>query len=350
MFNRFTRLDQLNSPIIALFISQGLMLLLAVTVSQTRMASSSAAEKAAKQPLDPAAWGSDHVGQPRPLFVSGDECLFCHRKDIAPTWQENRHFLTTRRAEEIDPALKLLQENPQTAKYAEQVDFLLGGNRHVHYLRKTPNYGRLDLLSASYERRNSSTEQSLSGIAQPKWDDKAFGKSCAGCHTSGFDAKTAAFSDISLDCYTCHGDVQLEHSKREAEVLLGDRKRGSARVVVSLCGQCHLRSGKSQSTGLPFPNNFVAGDNLFRDLNVDLSEKHLSQLGPIERHILQSTRDVVVFGEEQTSCVTCHDVHDSSTVKHQQLDASTVCWTCHFENGPRSKTKPRETHNALCGY
>ena len=30
--------------------------------------------------VDPAAWGSDHVGQAMPAYVTGDECLFCHRK------------------------------------------------------------------------------------------------------------------------------------------------------------------------------------------------------------------------------------------------------------------------------
>src|SRR5258707_9988874 len=32
-----------------------------------------------QQQGDPAAWGSNHAGNPVPDFVHGDECLFCHR-------------------------------------------------------------------------------------------------------------------------------------------------------------------------------------------------------------------------------------------------------------------------------
>ena len=44
---------------------------------------------------DPAAWGDDHVGKPLPEYITGDECLFCHRK-IGSTWPTNRHQLTIR--------------------------------------------------------------------------------------------------------------------------------------------------------------------------------------------------------------------------------------------------------------
>src|SRR5205085_2111137 len=48
------------------------------------------------QKLDPAAWGSDHVGKPIPEYVAGDECLFCHRNDVGSSWKDNRHNRTVR--------------------------------------------------------------------------------------------------------------------------------------------------------------------------------------------------------------------------------------------------------------
>ena len=33
----------------------------------------------------------DHAGQPVPNYVTGDECLFCHRVKVADTWQQNPH-------------------------------------------------------------------------------------------------------------------------------------------------------------------------------------------------------------------------------------------------------------------
>jgi hypothetical protein len=58
--------------------------------------------------LDPAAWGSDHVGEPVPRFTSGDECLFCHRMDVGSTWSTNRHGQTVRAADQQADSLQAL--------------------------------------------------------------------------------------------------------------------------------------------------------------------------------------------------------------------------------------------------
>src|SRR3982074_1179534 len=36
----------------------------------------------------------DHAGKPVPSYVTGDECLFCHRVKVADTWQQNPHART----------------------------------------------------------------------------------------------------------------------------------------------------------------------------------------------------------------------------------------------------------------
>src|SRR4051812_18262093 len=50
--------------------------------------------------LDPAGWGSDHVGEPLPEFTTGDECLFCHRPKDGPGYAENRHVRSLRPVDE----------------------------------------------------------------------------------------------------------------------------------------------------------------------------------------------------------------------------------------------------------
>src|ERR1700730_811298 len=69
--------------------------------------------------LDPAAWGSDHVGKPVPEYTHGDECLFCHRKDIGTNWQKNAHGVTVRQREDAPDLVKKM--NPPA-----DVEFLLG--------------------------------------------------------------------------------------------------------------------------------------------------------------------------------------------------------------------------------
>src|SRR5438128_2565485 len=86
-------------------------------------------------------------------------------------------------------------------------------------------------------------------LASPQLEEEKFADACAGCHTTAVEAKTRAFSALSLDCYVCHGDVPLQHSKDTALVHLSKKRQDPARVVTSICAQCHVRTGKSRSTG-----------------------------------------------------------------------------------------------------
>ena len=51
------------------------------------------------------------------------------------------------------------------------------------------------------------------------------------------------------------------------------RKDSPAAVTSHLRQSCHVRFGKSKSSGLPYPTNFVAGDNLFKDFQVDFGQR-----------------------------------------------------------------------------
>ncbi len=90
-------------------------------------------DEAAIGNVDPAAWGADHVGQPLPDYMTGDECLFCHR-DIGNNWQESAHQLTIRPAIPDDLAMQVLRQHPDTSEFADAVEFLLGDDRLVRYL------------------------------------------------------------------------------------------------------------------------------------------------------------------------------------------------------------------------
>src|SRR6266849_698004 len=94
---------------IAVLIGAGLLAVLFGVAAQTPkelgqavlfVAETSKETAPAQKTLDPAAWGSNHVGKPVPDFVQGDECLFCHRNDIGPGWQKNTHGLAVRQSED----------------------------------------------------------------------------------------------------------------------------------------------------------------------------------------------------------------------------------------------------------
>ena len=327
------------------------------------------------------AWGDDHVGKPLPAYMTGDECLFCHRK-IGPTWSSNRHQLTIRPASPDEPAVRLLRELPEGNDIAAETRYLLGSQRITRFLRRSKQYGKLDMLSASFipkssvsgqdakAERDRADEGTLRDRDSLQWDETTFAARCAGCHTTAVKTATRSFSALSLDCFTCHGDVNLDHTKDVRRVLLSGKNR-RPREVVSICGQCHLRGGSSKSSRLPYPNTFVAGDNLFRDFQVNFSDAAIEALPPQDQHIFLSAREVVVFDKARssesdsptggasqgTNCLTCHQVHSQSSEKHQQLENASICSACHVPDTDNTKLRAAmfrlnrlRAHSRTCDY
>jgi hypothetical protein len=299
-------------------------------------------------PLDLAAWGSDHVGKPVPEFTSGDECLFCHR-DVGPGWPTNRHGQTVRTANMEAEGLAALTRVPELKSLAGEVEFLLGASNRLRFLKRSAEHGRLDLFSVEWIPPKSDSEGQLAALRRPEWDHDKFGRACAGCHATGVDSNKKTFAAASLDCFVCHGEVPEKHTTQGGLVFLSPHRRDSAHVVTSICAQCHLRTGVSNSSGLPYPNNFVAGDNLFRDFHVDLSAAALQQLNPGDRHVQENVRDVILLGKEETTCLSCHSIHPQSSKKHHFVTEGAICSTCHAPGSKRIRV-PYAVHSATCGY
>lgn len=307
-----------------------------------------AARLLSAQPLDPAAWGSDHIGKPIPEFTSGDECLFCHR-DVGPTWATNRHGQTVRERPDIDVATNEVARLPQLKNFANEPAYLMGHRDVIRFLKPSADHGRLDLLSVRWIPATRSNPARLTEVDNPHWDTKTFGARCAGCHATGVDSAKQTFAAVSLDCFVCHGEVPEKHTTQGSLVLLSPHRADSPAVVTSTCAQCHLRTGASKSSGLPYANNFVAGDNLFRDFRVDFSDAATEKLNPADRHVQQNVRDVVLLGKEEITCLSCHNIHQQSSKKHHRVAESAICNTCHSPDSKRIRI-PYAVHSTTCGY
>jgi hypothetical protein len=300
------------------------------------------------KPIDPKAWGGNHVGKPIPDYVHGDECLFCHRNTIGSTWQNNAHGVDLRQREDAPELTRMLESQPALAEVAKQVEYFLGSRHRVRFLKKD-GYGKFAMLSAHAALSANNQPATLIDHEKLAWDKEKFANRCAGCHTTAVDPETRAFSAFGLDCYTCHGSVDLNHTNDISLVLLSKLRRNDAKVITSLCAQCHLRESKSRSTGLLYPNNFVAGDNLFQDLEVDWARADEPKLNPGDRHIWRNARDVALYGDESITCLSCHQIHANSSVKHQRVERTLICAECHQGEGFKD-VKKYEVHSPLCEY
>ncbi len=301
-------------------------------------------------PLDPAAWGSDHIGGQVPEYLTGDECLFCHRMDIGPRFASDPHNLTIRPIDEVPEAKEALRQDTATKDLTDAVIYLLGGSRRGRFLKPARAYGSLEILSTQWDPPTPARHGRLLDREQPRWDAGTFGEACAGCHATGVESATRAFSAVSLDCYVCHGAVDPKHSNDPALVHLSRARRDPARVVTSICAQCHARTGRSRSTGRPYPNTFVAGDNLFRDFEVDFSAEATARLHPGDRHVLDNVRDVVLRGDDAMTCISCHDVHRQSSDRHRLVARRDLCLNCHDASGKQTTYRAESQHSASCRY
>jgi hypothetical protein len=235
-----------------------------------------------------AATRDDHVGKPMPDYLTGDQCLFCHRNVVGPTWEQEPHAWTIRPVGIAPPV-------PQLPKDATHV---IGSAQHFRAL-KLIGYGKFAILANDGKT----------------WEPDVFATQCAGCHTTGVDPTAHTFSAYAFDCYACHGDLTTDHTTKPEQAWLGAKHPPEPRKVVEICAQCHLRGGHSQSTGLPYPNNFVAGDDLFADFKVDLKREYDSSMNPGDRHAYTYTANVIERGSKQT-CLECHRVHGRPDLKH----------------------------------
>lgn len=315
-----------------------------------------AGQEAPPKKLDPAAWGGNHAGKSVPEFVHGDECLFCHRNTIGATWQNNAHGVTIRQREDAPELQALLKQQPKLTDFAEQIEYFLG-SRHRVRLMKKEGYGKFTMLNTQVVLNAEHKLERWEAADKPAWDKDKFASNCAGCHATGIDPQTKAFAAFGLDCFTCHGDVDLEHTNDTSRILLSKKRRNDAKVITSLCAQCHLRESKSRSSGLPYPNNFIAGDNLFQDLVVNWAKADDAKLNPGDRHIWRNVRDVAVNGDESITCLNCHQIHASptapagttSTIRHRRILRAPICSECHAADSFKN-AKPYVVHSSLCEY
>ena len=295
---------------------------------------------------DPAGWGGNHVGKPIPEFVHGDECLFCHRNDVGITWQKNAHGVTVRQQEDAPELRALIDKQEGLAIVKNQIEYFLGSRHRIRFLKKD-GYGKFDLLNTQASINPNAQSETWTDLDKPTWDKDRFANRCAGCHATGIDGATKTFVAFGLDCYVCHGDVTVEHSKNTALILLSKKRRDDARAITSICAQCHLRFGKSRSTGLPYPNTFIAGDNLFQDFEVDFSK--VADLNPADRHIADNVREVVVLNQLGVTCLTCHQLHANSA-KHHLVPKAPICADCHAGTNYITERKNFVAHSSLCEY
>src|SRR5579863_5149208 len=102
MNHRKSRARLLANGTNAIFRRAGLLMLLAAVPlaalqgNNEKAGLTSSQSKPAANGTTAASARNDHVGKPLPDYMTGDQCLFCHRNVVGPTWQTEPHAWTIR--------------------------------------------------------------------------------------------------------------------------------------------------------------------------------------------------------------------------------------------------------------
>src|SRR3989442_9042716 len=113
---KFMRLTHLVIPVKMLIVLAAMAALFAFSLDRRASGQNAGQRQTERKQLDPKAWGGNHAGKPIPDYVHGDECLFCHRNDIGPTWQNNAHGVTVRQLEDAPDLTKMMEAQPALAE------------------------------------------------------------------------------------------------------------------------------------------------------------------------------------------------------------------------------------------
>ncbi len=263
-------------------------------------------------------------------FEGSPLCQSCHPSEHA-SWEGSQHARSVRPPGEKDRDLL-----SRSILCADRDPVLVLGERHARrYMVPSPHeQGKHVLLPCRWDV----AEAAWSHLHEDDWDRLTWERGCAACHTTGFSSDSLDYHEAGIGCEACHGPGSRHGTYEDRGGMIAFAALPAAREV-TLCGSCHLQGGTSRSTGLNFPKNYLAGDDLFADYRFDWSLLNAGAQesgNPIDIHQKILIRDHVAREGEGGSglrCTSCHAIHGNGHEKHVSVGREEYCHLCHEKDG-----------------
>jgi hypothetical protein len=192
------------------------------------------------------------------------------------------------------------------------------------------------------------------------WREMDWLKSCAGCHTTGFDPYIGRYSEEGVSCEACHGPGKKHALSSKPEDILHPGKIPVRRRDM-ICESCHT-AGHDMTGEYSFPAGFIPGEDLgkyFQGLTPKPGQDDSSFKGDgsyADRHaqyLFWRSRMLLSEGE---TCDLCRNFRTGSSIGKEagkgplKMTAQEFCLSCHDGTvlpSPLYHTG-KETGNAPC--
>lgn len=226
--------------------------------------------------LSSTAWAQDDDEKE---YVGVRECSSCHR-GLARSHEETAHALALFETSddefivadfdvgEAERTITLPGDDEAQPFEADDAEYVIGVGRYAQRFVYEVDRGEYVVLPVEWDAVDG--EWQPYGPVENFPDDPAydFGANCAGCHTTGFEARRVRWEDEGVECEACHGPGSIHVEEAEsAGDSPSDRELEDVRGAIvrspdpQICGQCHVR-GTEVEDGYPFPVGYIPGGEL----------------------------------------------------------------------------------------
>lgn len=190
----------------------------------------------------------------------------------------------------------------------------------------------------------------------PDWKTRSNFKLCAGCHSTGVDAKSQSWTELNITCESCHGPGKAHAQKPIKENVVNPARLSTERSL-DVCLSCHQAGKPSTSAEYAWAVGYQPGKTLtdfWRGFEPEPGKQTAEfwANGTAHKNRVQgNTYTHSVMHARGLQCSNCHDAHGSRQTSMTIKSASTnaLCGSCHGPGksvGPNYKTITEHTHHA----
>jgi hypothetical protein len=260
-------------------------------------------------------------------YITSEGCKECH-EEIFDQWKLSSHARMLRNAKEDPSAIEADNFSEEIPFTKDDIEYALGSHWIQKYLTRID--GELYILPKFW----NIVKQEWEPYSIWNWRNRPYSHHCNWCHSVGYDTETRTYVEESIGCEACHGPGKKHAESGEPADIVNPAKLSKVRADM-ICESCHT-DGKDRSTKTyPFPDGFVAGEDLtnyYTDFFVPKPGSkgwYKGEMSYLERHrmfLFWQTR----FYSNARSCEVCEfDRQINKKVKGGYMTRDEYCGTCH---------------------